>query len=142
MVAIKIYPLRHGEYFHHSLLPFLFDSWLKRWEIAEEVSMDCTAYTYYVTLMAKCMYAWLHHLLKLLTSAMFFHVPIQVNQDDFMLRLTCMFLGCDLLIRLLLKSLSSTYDDNDRLVDRFDSHHKFLIHITNYETCNILCLNK
>ena len=28
--------------------------------------MNCTAYTYYVTLMAKCMCASLHHPLKLL----------------------------------------------------------------------------
>ena len=36
-----------------------------------------------------------------------------------MLRLICMFLGCDLPIQLQLKSLSSVFDD--RLVDRF--HH-------------------
>ena len=30
--------------------------------------MNCTAYTYYVTLMAKCMCVQLHHLLKLLPS--------------------------------------------------------------------------
>ena len=69
--------------------------------------MNCMAYTYYVTLMAKCMCVSLHHSLKLLISAMFFHVLIQVNQDDFMLRLICMFLGCDLPIQLLLKLLSS-----------------------------------
>ena len=38
---------------------------------------------------------------------------------------------------LLLKSLSSAYDD--RLVDRF---HYVLIHIMNYEIRNILCLKK
>ena len=41
-----------------------------------------------------------------------------------------MFLGCDLPIQLMLKSLSSAY--NDRLVD-----HIF-IYVTNYELCNIL----
>ena len=34
----------------------------------EEVSMNCTAYTYYITLIAKCMCIWLSHLLKLLPS--------------------------------------------------------------------------
>ena len=38
-------------------------------------------------------------------------VMIQSNEPDgFMLRLICVFLGCDLPIRLLLKSLSSKYD--------------------------------
>ena len=53
-----------------------------------------------------------------------------------MLRLVCIFLGCDLPIQLLLKFLSSGYDDrlvdNDRLVNPF---HHVQIHITNYETC-------
>ena len=90
--------------------------------------MNCTAYPYYITLMAKCTCACLHHLLKLLTSAMFCHVPIQVNQDGFMLRVICMFLGCDFPIQLLLILLSSAY--NDRLVDRF---HYILNHVMNYE---------
>ena len=68
VVPIKIHPLHHDESFHPSLLPFLFDWWTKRWEIAEEVLMNCMAYTHYVTLMAKCMCAWLHHPLKLLLS--------------------------------------------------------------------------
>ena len=93
-------------------------------------------YLYYVTIMAKCTCAWLHQLLKL-TSAIFGHVLIQVKQDGFMLRLICIFLGCDLPIQLLLKSLSSTY--HDRLVDHF---HSVLIHVMNYKLCNILYLNK
>ena len=56
------------------------------------------------------------YLLKLLASVMFFCEPIQVSQDGFMLRLICMFLGCDLPMQLLLKLLSSTY--KARLVDR------------------------
>ena len=44
-----------------------------------------------------------------------------------------MFLGCDLPIQLLLKSLSNAYDD--RLVDGF---HHVPIHVMNYELCNIL----
>ena len=57
--------------------------------------------------------------LKLLTSAMFCHKLIQVNQNDFMLRLTCVFLGRDFPIQLLLNLLSSAY--YDRLVDHL--HH-------------------
>ena len=38
-------------------------------------------------------------------------VPIQVSQDGFMLKLTCLFLGCDLPIPLVLKLLSSEYDE-------------------------------
>ena len=78
-----------------------------------------------------------------------------------------MFLGCDLPIQLLLKSLSSAYDD--RMVNRFrhvainlvlpgqtPDHTEIVplhelesgqvrlvpIHITNCEICNIICLNK
>ena len=58
----------YGESFHSSLLAFLFVWWTKRWEIAEEMLIECTAFTYYVTLMAKCMCTWLHHPLKLLPS--------------------------------------------------------------------------
>ena len=86
---------------------------MKRWEIAEEMSMNCTAYAYYVTLMAKCTCAWLHHSYKVCCC----HVLIQTSQDGFMLRLICKFLGCDLPIHLLLNSLSSKYDD--RLEDHF-----------------------
>ena len=43
------------------------------------------------------------------------HVLIQVSQDGFMLRLICVFLGCDLPIKLLLKLLLPMYDN--RLVD-------------------------
>ena len=62
---------------------------------------------------------------------MFCCVLIQVSQDGFMLKLVCMFLGCDLPMQLLLISLSSAYDD--RLVD----FHNVLIHIIrNYVTFN------
>ena len=58
--------------------PFSLIGEQKRWEIAKEVSMNCMAYTYYVT-------CALHHPLKLLTSAMLCLALIQVNQDGFML---------------------------------------------------------
>ena len=45
----------------------------------------------------------------------FCHVPIQVSQDGFMLRVIRVFLGCNLPKQLLLKSLS--YEYNDRLED-------------------------
>ena len=54
--------------------PFIlhcFSFWMKRWEITEEVSMNCMAYTYCVTPMAKWTSTWLHHLLKLLPSTFF-----------------------------------------------------------------------
>ena len=78
-----------------------------------------TAYSYLLhPLMSKCMCTWLHHPLKLLISTVslpctdssqpwWFHVETYI----------CMFLGCDLPIQLLLKWLSSTY--NNRLADRF-----------------------
>ena len=71
-------PLCHGESFHPSLLPFLFDWWAKRWEITEEMQINCTAYTYYVMLMVKCMCTWLHHPLKLLLSVVL--ACINLNQ--------------------------------------------------------------
>ena len=108
--------------------PFLFHWWMKRWEIDELYGLY-----YYIMQMAKYTWAWLHHPLELLTSEMFCLVLIQVNQDGFMFRLICMFLGCDLTIQLILKS--STYDD--RLVDHF--HY---ISVRCYEICNILYLNK
>ena len=37
----------------------------------ELVSINCTGYTYYVMLMAKCICNWLHHPLKLLPNTMF-----------------------------------------------------------------------
>ena len=77
--------------------------------------MNCTAFTYYVTLMAKRMCAWLHHPLKLLLSTLL-SCTDSSHQDGFMLRLICMFLGCDMPIQLV---LSSHYNGYDRLYDRF-----------------------
>ena len=88
--------------------------------------MNCMAYTNYDMLMANFMSALdciIHY--NYYTSARFCHVSIQVNQDDVMLRLIGMVLGCDLPVQLLLNSLSSPYDH--RLVDRF---HYVLIYVT------------
>ena len=48
--------------------PFPLTGERKRWEIAEEVSMNYTAYTYYITLMATFMCTWLCHLLKIINK--------------------------------------------------------------------------
>ena len=119
-------------YIHYAMVsPFASLSlWLvneKVRTITEEMSINCRALPYYITLMVKCKFVWLYHLLKLLKSTIFGHAPIQVNQDGFMFQLICIFLGCDLPIHLLLVLSSSAY--NDRLVDHFynvlpDSYHE------------------
>ena len=53
-----------------------------------------------------------------------------------MLRLVCMFLGCDMPIQLV---LSSEYDDYDRLYKIASSCTDY---VTDYNICNILCSNK
>ena len=65
-------------------------------------------------------------------------VMIQSSEPDgFMLRLICVFLGCDLPIRQLLKSVSSKYDD--RLEDHFyllscvNSHHSEMLEQTDLD---------
>ena len=84
--------------------------------------------------MAKCTCTRLYHLLKLLTSAMFCHVPTHVSQDGFMLKLICVFLGSDTAAAKTVTKLIG-----DELVNHF---HHVLIHLTNYKMHNILCLNK
>ena len=79
---------------------------------SEEVSMNCTAFTYYVRVMAKRTCASLHHPLKLLPLSALLSCTDSSHQDGLMLRLVCMFLGCDMPIQLV---LSSEYDDYDRL---------------------------
>ena len=82
---------------------------------SEEVSVNCTAFTYYVTLMAKRTSASLHHPLKLLPLSALLSCTDSSHQDGLILRLVsvvCMFLGCDMPIQLV---LSSEYDDYDRL---------------------------
>ena len=76
---------------------------------------NCTAFIYYITLMAKCMCAWLHHSLKYIT----YHVAGVYRFKSarmVMLRLIYMFLGYDIPIQLV---LSSEYDDYDTLEDCF-----------------------
>ena len=70
--------------------------------------MNFMAFTYYIMLMVKRTCASLHHPLKLLPLS----ALDSSHQDGFMLRLICMFLGCDMPIQLV---LSSEYDDYDRL---------------------------
>ena len=72
--------------------------------------MNCTAFTYYVTLMGNA------HVIassvKIITIKCIAVVYNSSHQDGFMLRLVCMFLGCDMPIQLV---LSSEYDDYDTL---------------------------
>ena len=63
--------------------------------------MNCTAFTYYVTLMPNA------RVLLLCTDSS--------HQDGLMLRLLCMFLGCDMPMQLVQLVLLSEYDDYDRL---------------------------
>ena len=60
VVLIKISPLHHDESFHSSLLLFLFDWLLKRWEITKVVLIKLTASSYYVTQVAKCASGQMH----------------------------------------------------------------------------------
>ena len=73
--------------------------------------MNCTAFTYYVMLMAKRTCGLLHHPLNLLPLSALLSCTDSSHQDGFMLRLICMFLGCDMPIQLV---LSSEYNDYDR----------------------------
>ena len=77
--------------------------------------MNCTVYTCYIMLMAKCTCTSLHHPLKLLTSAMFLPYTNSSQPGWFHFENYMSVLGVP--IQLLLKSLSSAY--YDRLVDHF-----------------------
>ena len=89
--------------------------------------MYCTTYTYYITLMAKFSVCLIASSVKIINR----RVLIQVSQYGFMLRLICMFLGCDLPIQLLLKCISSEY--HDRLENCFIMY-QFTPQTTSYVT--------
>ena len=74
--------------------------------------MNCTAFTYYVTLMAKRTCASLHHPLKLLPLSALLSCTISSHQGGLMLRLICKVLGCDIPMQLV---LSSEYNDYDTI---------------------------
>ena len=137
--------MRPGESFHPSLLAFLFDWWMKRWKITEEVLINCTAFIYYVTLWPNArMLDWI--IRKNYYQTRYCRVPIRVSQDGFMLRFICMFLGCDMPVQLV---LSSEYDDYDRLEDRFIMYwftsqttkyvtfYAWTNRLTHFSTCNL-----
>ena len=67
--------------------------------------MNCTAFTYYVTLangqMHVCLIA---SSVKIITIKRIGVVYDSGHQDGFMLRLVCMFLGCDMPMQLVLSS--------------------------------------
>ena len=70
--------------------------------------MNCMAFTYYVTLAnGQTHVCLIASSIKFLLSC-----TVSSHQEGFMLRLICMFLGCDMPIQLL---LSSEYNDYDRL---------------------------
>ena len=101
--------------------------------------MNSTAFTYYITLMAKCTCYLIAA--KLQPSA--FLPCTDSSQSGWFHVETCMHV-----LRLYFANtagakivLSSKY--NDRLVARSGRlFHYVLIHVTNYRICNILCLNK
>ena len=75
----------------HCFSSFLINKW-KDEKLLKRCRWIVMAYTYYITLIAKCMCTWLHHLLKLLTSTMIIAIiiQIQVSQEGFILRLICL----------------------------------------------------
>ena len=98
--------------------------------------MNCTAFTYYVTLMAKRTCACLHHPLKLLPLSALLSCTDSSQQDGLMLRLVCMFLGCDMPIQLVLSSEYTTIMIDYKIVSSCTDY------VTDYKICSILCLNK
>ena len=99
--------------------------------------MNCKPYTYLLHHANGQMHMYLIASSDIIIIKSVCHVPIQVSQDGFMLRLIWVFLGYGLPIQLLLKLLSCEYDD--RFEDRF---HHIQIQIRTYKIYNILCLNK
>ena len=101
--------------------------------------MNCTAFTYYVTLTGSqthvCLIASSVKIITKCVAAVVYRFK-SARIYGFMLRLICMFLGCDMPIQLV---LSSEYDDYDRLEDRFIVY-RFMSRPT--KIYNILCLNK
>ena len=104
---------------------------MKSWEISEEVLMNCTAYTYYIMLMAKCTCTWLHLPLQLLPNVLllcfdsnkpgWFHVETSMH-----------FLGLWFVNTAAAKIAIKWIQ---WWIGR--SFHHVPIHITNYEICNI-----
>ena len=115
----------------HCFSFFLTGKW-KDEKLLKRYRWIVMAYTYYTTLMAKCMCTWLHHPLKLLTSTMY--IAMYGFKSVRMVSCWDLYVCCDLPIQLLLKLLSSVY--NDRSVYCF---YHVLIHYTIF---SILCLNK
>ena len=122
VVPIKIYPFCHGESFYPSLLSFLFDWWTKRSEIAEEVSMNCTVFTNYVTLSNGqrhvCLIASSIKIINKHIAVMYWFKSARMV--SVMLRVVCVFLGCDMPIQLV---LSSEYDDWKTISSWTDSQY-------------------
>ena len=156
VVPIKIYPLSHDESLHPCLLAFLFDWWMKRWETAEEVSMNCTSFTYYVMLINgqthMCLIA---PCIKIITehTAVIYRFK-SARMVSVKLRLIWVFLGCDMPIQLVLSSdygdwkiASSCTDSRHRLAMKYVTFHAWSNRFTRFSTCTLsiqllLCVNK
>ena len=112
--------------------------WLvsEKWEITEEVLRNCTAYAYYIMLMAKCTCAWLHHLLKLLLIALFpctnSSQPGWFHVETYLRVLGLWFLNTAV-AKIAIKQVQWKAGR---------SFHHVMIHLTNYTMHNFLCLNK
>ena len=96
--------------------------------------MNCTAFTYYITLINGPVHVCL---IASSVKIIIKHVAVvyqfkSARMISVMLRLICVFLGCDMPIQLV---LSSKYDDWKIVSSCTDSQ-------TSYEIYNILCLNK
>ena len=115
---------------------FLFDWWTKMWEICWR-GVD-ELYGLHHANDQMHMYVIASSIEIIILSAMFLpytdsNQPGWLHNEIYI----CKFLGCDLPIKLLIKSLSSIL--YDRLVDCF---YHVKIHIASYKIYNNLCLNK
>ena len=112
--------------------PFSFDWRTKRWEITKEMSINCMAYTYYVMLMAKCTYTWLHHPLKSYNK----HKVFALYWFKSARMVSCWGLyACSWAV---ICQYSCCYNCYQALttIDRY------VMNYAKYKICSILCLNK
>ena len=110
---IKIYQLYHSASFIVCVSLWLVNEKM-RYCIIEEVLMNCNGLYLLCHITTKSMCTWLHYPLKFIASVMFCYVRTNLCQPGwFLLRFICVFLGCDLPKKLLLKwssrRKSSTY---------------------------------
>ena len=146
VVPIKIYPLRHDESFHSSLLLFLFHWLLKRWEITKVVLIKLIVTTFVIMSCKwpKYMWIWLSVSQPLiLLSTMLISPCSNWNHKLQAMVILCMHswavtqFGNTAALKSLpgaLKLLPGAWDVTSFSLYTDSSH--------NYEIYNILCLNK